>query len=247
MSRHARLISGTGYYHVIIRGVSKQILFEDESDYRYFLRRLEKYSEETSVKVCAFCLMTNHVHLLIHDTCGSVSLMMKKIGISFSSYFNNKYERVGHLLQDRYLSEPIGNDGQYCIVLRYILNNPFKAGICVPEKYKWSSYHDFGKRGSFVDTSLAEELFVDKRGFEEYIKTPNDDECLEYMGARRSDEWAKDVIRDTLGIKSGTTLREYDKEQRNEAIRILRSKGVTIKQIERLTGISKGVIQKVKI
>ena len=68
MARTARLKSESGYQHIIIRGIGKQILFEEDMDYKYFISLMRKYSEETKVRICAYCLMDNHVHLLIHDT-----------------------------------------------------------------------------------------------------------------------------------------------------------------------------------
>ncbi len=246
MPRQARMISETGYYHVIMRGVSKQILFEEDNDYYFFINRLGKYSSEVNVRVCAYCLMSNHVHLLIHDIDNNLSEMMKKLGVSYSNFFNEKYERVGHLFQGRFLSESIDNDSQFCIVLRYILNNPSKAGLCPPEKYRWSSYNEYGNNKSFVDTNLIENLFADFEQYKDFIRNQNEDECLEYKDNRRGDEWARSVIRESLGISVGTAIKGFDREKRNDAIRILKRKGVTIRQIERLTGISKGVIQKVK-
>ena len=75
MSRHAREKSETGYYHVIVRGIGKQPLFEDLSDRRYYLMLLEKCSAATSVSVCAYCLMDNHVHLLVCDRSDALSLL----------------------------------------------------------------------------------------------------------------------------------------------------------------------------
>lgn len=100
MPRQARQSSETGYFHVIVRGNGKQILFEDSSDFRYYLSLLERCSSETSVAVCAYCLMENHVHLLLHDTGTDLSLFMKKLGVSYSIYFNKKYERNGDSLRD---------------------------------------------------------------------------------------------------------------------------------------------------
>lgn len=83
MPRTARQFSQTGYLHLIVRGIGRQILFEDRQDHLFFLSILEKYSTETSIAILAYCLMDNHAHLLAHDPECSVSLMMKKIGVSY--------------------------------------------------------------------------------------------------------------------------------------------------------------------
>lgn len=248
MARQARTTSETGYYHVIVRGIGKQIIFEDNQDYNYYLAALEKYSRETSITVCAYCLMSNHTHLLILDKQKNISTMMKKLGVSYSYYFNQKYERSGHLFQDRFKSEAIMTDRQLLRTFGYILNNPVKAGICKAENYPWSSYHNYGSEDSFVDTSYLEALIGGQDYYAEVIEImghfDNEPEQFEVI---RNDRWAKDMVREVIGTTNGTTLKEKDPIQRNEAIAKLRKRGLSVRQIERLTGVSRGVIQKVKI
>ena len=125
MPRRARTMSASNYMHIIVRGIGKQLLFEDDHDYLYYLKKLEIYCLETRVKVCAYCLMDNHVHLLVKGESESIILLMKKIGVSYSWYYNKKYDRVGHLFQDRYRSEPVENEAYFMNVFRYILKNAF--------------------------------------------------------------------------------------------------------------------------
>ena len=122
MPRSARIMSRTGYMHVIERGIGKQVLFESADDFKFYLDRLKKYCLETGVKVCCYCLMNNHVHLLLHGNLNSLSLTMKKIGVSYSWYYNKKYSHVGHLFQDRYISEPVENEVYFLTVFRYIFS-----------------------------------------------------------------------------------------------------------------------------
>ena len=83
MARRARSMSESGYMHIVVRGIGKQILFEDMQDYRHYLNRLERFCLETEVKVCAYCLMDNHVHLLVYDPSGNVSLFTQKLNGSY--------------------------------------------------------------------------------------------------------------------------------------------------------------------
>ena len=100
MPREARKISLSGYYHVIIKGIGSMLIFEEEKDYEFFLKRMWKYSDETDIEICAYCLMDNHVHLLINDRMMNMVGFMRKLDISYSEYFNTKYEREGHLFQN---------------------------------------------------------------------------------------------------------------------------------------------------
>ncbi len=243
MPRVARNIREPGYRHVIIRGVGKQILFEDSSDNMFFIKLLEKYSKECRVKICAYCLMENHVHLLVHDSSTDTALFMKKMGVSYSAHYNGKYERTGHLFQDRYKCENITDARGYLTVLRYILRNPEKAGVCKTEEYRWSSFSLYGDRSSFLDQSFTRELLRNKDDFAGFIKKENNDMCMEYE-SKRDDRWAKEKIDHILGGHSGTVIQKYDKKERNRVIRLLKDEGLSVRQIERLTGINRGVVQK---
>ena len=245
MPRQARKFSESGYLHVIQRGIGKQLLFETPADYKYYLEILEKASLETGVTVCVYCLMENHTHLLLYDKKEKTPEFMQKIGIRYSYYFNKKYERTGHLFQDRYHSESVENDAQLMVVTRYILNNPKKAGICPTKKYQWSSYRYYGDRTSFVDMRIIESLLRDKKSFASYLAERNDDICLECdMGRRHDDKWALQVIHNQLDGRSGTALQAMDRKERDRVLHNLKAAGLSIRQLERLTGINRGVIQK---
>ena len=218
MPRNARNIRESGYRHVIIRGIGKQILFEDESDNRCFIRLIEKYSKETGVSVCAYCLMDNRVHLLLHDNATDTALFMKKLGVSYSAHFNGKYERVGHLFQDRYKSQNINDERAYLSVLRYILRNPEKAGICRTEEYRWSSYSAYGDRNSFLDQTLTWKLLGSKERFAGFVGEENRDICMEYEN-RINDATATELIENILGVKSGTALQQFERNERDRALR----------------------------
>lgn len=246
MPRQARQICASIYQHIIVRGIGKQVLFEDRKDYLYFLSKLKDYCSETQVTVCSYCLMENHVHLLLRDEVGKTALLMKKLGVSYSYYFNRKYDRTGHLFQDRYLSEAVLDDAYLLTVFRYILNNPVKAGICPAEAYEWSSYHAYGIRDSFVDTSLLENMIGGQDDYVRFLAIEDGTVCMEDQAPPHDDAWAERIIRKKLGVSSGTALQQMNREQRNDAIRHLKREGLTTRQIERLTGISRGVIQNIK-
>ena len=243
MGRTARKYSISGYMHVIERGIGKQLIFEDEQDYRYYLLLLRKYSKEAAVSVCAYCLMDNHVHLLMCDKNRQLSIMMKKIGVCYTHYFNTKYERTGHLFQDRFLSEPIDSLGYLLTAYRYILNNPVKAKICRVSEYPWSSYGEFYNANSFVDTSWLKETLGEQYPYEKFMELSDYDNCLEFE-KDKSDQFARQIIKRFLHIDSGTRLQAYSKPKRDEALRMLKAKGLSIRQIARLTGIGRGIVQR---
>lgn len=246
MPRSARIMSRTGYMHVIERGIGKQVLFESADDFKFYLDRLKKYCLETGVKVCCYCLMNNHVHLLLHGNLNSLSLTMKKIGVSYSWYYNKKYSHVGHLFQDRYISEPVENEVYFLTVFRYILQNPQKAGICRTSKYSWSSYNIYDNVPEYMDLSVIKSFFQSKQQYASYVLKDNDDQCMEPVFTVHNDGWAQDVIMSTLGVTTGTDLQKLGKKERDVALWKLKAEGLSIRQIERLTGIGRNIVLKAR-
>ena len=157
MPRGPRKKSEYGYYHLTMRGIGGQIIFYDRSDYIRYLHLLKSCGEETSVKICAFCLMDNHVHLLIYDENDNLSKFAQLLNGRYALYFNNRQNRPGYLFQNRFGSVPIESEVQLLRTFRYILNNPKDGGICPTDQYEWSSYSRFGKPGSFVDSMVLAE------------------------------------------------------------------------------------------
>lgn len=244
MARQARKKSESGFYHVIVRGMGKQILFEDGEDYNRFLETVKRYRNDHGIQLHAYCLMENHVHMLLRDLGDQLDMFMKKVEGSYAFYYNHKYERMGALFQERYKSEAIDDNAYYAVALRYILQNPEKAGICAADSYPWSSYSVYARERELVHTEFALDYFGGVAQLMKYISEPNDDKCMEPSSGALSDSTAKQMIRDCLNIESGTQLQSYDKAKRDHALRILKESGLSVRQIERLTGISRGIVLK---
>ena len=169
---------------------------------------------------------------------------MKKTGVSYAGYYNRKYERTGHLFQDRYKSENVTNERYLLTVYRYILNNPEKAGICRAKDYPWSSYSEYGTLKGLTDTSLLAELVGGKTEFAEFMGREEETECMEDVAPKHDDKWAMGIIKNTVNAQSGTIISQMPRQQRDEVLAILKGKGISVRQLERLTGINRGIIQK---
>ena len=244
MPRRARQPSGTGYMHIIVRGIGKQILFEEREDYLFYLFSLKRFSRETETEVCAYCLMDNHVHLLLYRPDGEFSVIMKKLGVSYSKYYNEKYERMGHLFQDRYRSEAITDNIYLLTVFRYILKNPEKAGICPARDYEWSSYRAYGDPNAFARPALLEKMIGDQSAYEAFVASEDDKVDMDFDQIKHDDQWAILKIRQLLGGQNGTALQNMDRKTRDEMLKKLKEEGLTIRQMERLTGLNRGIIQR---
>ena len=143
MPRQPREKSESGIYHIMLRGINQQVIFEDYEDYSKFIETLETYKAVSGYKVFAYCLMSNHIHILLKVEKEDLDLIMKRIAGSYVYWYNWKYYRKGHLFQDRFKSEPVEDDEHFLTVLRYIHQNPIKVGITKTiDDYKFSSYNE---------------------------------------------------------------------------------------------------------
>ncbi len=139
MPRHKRLLSEANIYHIVLKGINSQQLFFDDSDYQCFLRLFNNCSKAYNAKIIAYCIMNNHIHLLIKFDSSDFSALFKSFGASFVPWYNQRYNRSGPLFNGRFYSKPVNDDAYLCAVVKYIHYNPVKAGICSSlSEYKWS-------------------------------------------------------------------------------------------------------------
>jgi len=129
-------------YHVIVRGNQRQKTFKQKEDYLKYLKLIKKYKNKYRARIYAYCLMTNHIHLLIDpEDKNNLKKIMHGVSMSYSKYFNYKYRKCGHLWQTRYKNYAIQKDQYLINCATYIELNPVRAMICQrPEDYPWSSY-----------------------------------------------------------------------------------------------------------
>jgi putative transposase len=143
MPRTGRIVLPGYPHHIVQRGHNRQVVFAGEADYRRYLGHLHELSATHEVRVHAYCLMTNHVHLLLTpgDVAGALARLMKALAARTTRYRNRLERRTGTLWESRYKSSPIQSDRYLLACVRYIELNPVRAGM-VPEAadYPWSSY-----------------------------------------------------------------------------------------------------------
>ncbi len=150
MPRVARQASAAGYYHVVARGHNRQAIFRDSQDYQQYLIYLSRFKEAPSCRCYHFCLMPNHLHLLLGmDSVRSLTGMMRRVQQAYQFHWRRRYDLVGNLWQGRFKSIPVDQDEYLLEASRYIERNPVRAKLCVlPEDYPWSSAHLYLKERS---------------------------------------------------------------------------------------------------
>ncbi len=246
MSRTARKMSKSNIYHVMMRGVNRQAIFENDGDRLHFMSVLKECKEISGFRLHAFCLMPNHLHFLIEPAGEPLDLVFRRIGVRYAVWYNHKHQRVGHLFQDRFRSENVENDLYYMTVLRYILQNPMKAGL-EPHlgTYRWSSYPAYTKgTGSITDTQYATELFGTRESLIDFVRMGNEDIVMDETDPEwpLQDDDAKKIMEQITGCSATEEFRRLDRQLRNEYIRRMYAEKLSIGQIARLAGFSKSTV-----
>ena len=246
MPRTARKASLSNIYHVMMRGVNRQAIFENDGDRLHFMSVLKECKEISGFRLHAFCLMPNHLHFLIEPAGEPLDLVFRRIGIRYAVWYNRKHQRAGHLFQDRFRSENVENDLYYMTVLRYILQNPMKAGL-EPHlgTYRWSSYPAYAKgTGSITDTQYATELFGTRESLIGFVRMGNEDIVMDETDPEwpLQDDDAKKIMEQITGCSATEEFRRLDRQLRNEYIRRMYAEKLSIGQIARLAGFSKSTV-----
>ena len=176
MTRTAREWYQNCVMHITSRGNRRNEIFRDEEDYVVYLHIVQEaltyFKEE--FELLAYVLMTNHVHLQVATKQTHIGVLMKKINFFYARYFNNKYNYVGHLFQERYGSEIIRDDRYLLEASRYIHLNPVKANMVKsPAEYRYSSYRMYIglERENFIHSEIILSFFNQNReSYKEFVE-----------------------------------------------------------------------------
>lgn len=254
MPRRSREISSTKVYHTILRGNDKQDIFYDEQDYLKFIKEIVKAKDKYQCELYAYCLMSNHVHMVVYDEENEISKIMQSIAISYSSYFSKKYEKVGHLFQNRFLSKSIETSENLLEVVRYIHQNPLKARIGEVDKYKWSSYKEYVCKENITSVEKVLSLFGNTKqdAIKNFIYFHNNkkegvNDDFEYELIRKlTDEELKEKVEKLLQIDNVLKIQKYNIKMRNEKLKQLKEiKGTTKAQLSRVLGINRKMLERI--
>ena len=160
MPRPLRVDYPGALHHVIFKGNEGRVIFWEDRDREEFLKMLKELTRRYRFILYAYCLMDNHVHLLIETAHEPLSRFMQRLLTRYVQWFNKRHNRSGHLLGDRYKSILVDKDRYFLAVLRYIHLNPVRARmVSMPEEYPWSSYREYLGEAKIVSTALGLSYF----------------------------------------------------------------------------------------
>ena len=184
MARRPRVFAAGLLYHVIVRGNQRRKTFRHDDDYRAYLDRLDKYRAQCHVRIYAFCLMPNHVHLLVETGSIPLAKFMQGVQQSYTQYFNLRYRKVGHLFQGRYKAIICERDKYLLALIRYIHLNPVRAKLASrPQQYRYSGHNSYLRNGidKIVEATPILRLIGGKKAYERFV--------LEGMGEEHNEAY----------------------------------------------------------
>jgi len=247
MSRQAREKSSTGIYHIMLRGIDKRNIFIDNEDRMKFIENISKAQEVGKFDTYGYCLMDNHVHMLLKEA-EEVGTSIKRITVGYVGWHNRKYERTGHLFQNRYLSEKVETESYLLTVLRYIHQNPLKAGLVKEIRdYEWSSYNNYYEyykgQKNLINGDLIGTYFETFETFSEFMNADNTDQCLEL---NKNERYNDKTLRELIDRKYDTSqLGSFSPKERNAIIKdIYYHTNASIRQLSRVLGLGRAIIEK---
>lgn len=198
--------------------------------------------------------MDNHMHLLFRGDWQLISKLMHRTQTSYAQRFNGRHGHVGKVFQGRFSSTPIKAESHLLAAIRYIHRNALDMGVTQLEDHPWSSYRQIAGLTPFegsgiCDESIALELFGNRESFTSFHKdeTETDDLCIPYgKRPRLDDDEARMIAIRQFGSSFASRLPAMPKPQRDKALRTLKALGLSVRQIERLTGIGRNIIERAK-
>lgn len=254
MPRKTRIKSASEIYHIIMRGINRQTIFTTEEEYTRFIYTLGRYKKKCGFEIYAYCLMPNHLHILMKVGSEPLAQIMRRICGSYVYWYNKRHDRIGNLFQDRFRSEVVEDDNYFLTVLRYIHQNPVKAGLCKNiEEYPWSSVEEYIEPGIIVDRAFGLGFFKPDpaeagSNLLKFCQQAVDDQCLDIDADEKhrvSDHAAESTILRVCQIEAPAQLIQMNREIRDTYVRILKKEyQLSVRQIARITGLNRGIVLK---
>lgn len=254
MATKPRKESSSGFYHVFHRGVNQFDIFESDDDREFYLDRMQHYARKTGVEVHAWCLMSNHTHLLIRGKLEALSSFMRNLGSVYARYFNATHKRTGPLFGSRFSSVCVETEEQLIAVTRYVHRNPlYHDEAALFSSYRWSSYGEYVTAAPLTcEIDFLLPLFGSVDGFVRMheMQIPSDLERhldLETAGVLSDDEARKlaNSALKQIGVDVGVSeIGALPRAVRDAAIvYVKRASGCSLRQLQRLTSIAYGAIK----
>lgn len=268
MARKPREKSSSGIYHVLMQGVRRGQVFMDDEDYMYFIGILERLMfKETedengdgeaqrvrNYTLYAYCLMPDYFQLLVKEGEETVSNLVRRIASSYAVYFNGKYDRDGAIYRGRFASEPVETADRFDTVVRYIHQTPLREGkVTDLNELTYSSWYDYVHKGRELPAlcEVKEEYRLEDSAKVEEILSKHIEKGVKCLAPRKtsvrlSDKQVQEGIKALVGDCGRAVFMHLSYGRQRTVLLELREKGASLRQLERLTGVGRNVIWRMK-
>lgn len=253
MPRIARKDLRTSFLHVMVQGVNKEYIFNKDEYMEKYLELMFENIKDYNSEILAYCMMNNHAHFLIHtELINEFGKFMQRVNLAYAQMYNKKEQRCGVLFRNRYKTEPIYDIKYLKNCIKYIHNNPVKAGIVEKcEEYKYSSYNDYIYNKGLSQNKIIKSIFGDKCDFYELFNSTHD---IKYMDIEDDNEDSIDdyIIEGISEFKRNESIKIQELfENRSilkQAIKFLnKCCGIKYVEIQKYFDISRGTMGNLKI
>lgn len=214
MPRKSRKEISSKFLHIMVQGLNKEFIFNSEIDINKYLKFISEGTKEFNVKIVAYCIMNNHVHLLIFtEDITEISKFMRKINTKYGIYYNNIHDRCGYVFRNRYRAEEIYTRAHLLSCINYIHNNPVKAEMCKQKsEYKYSSYNDYLYKKRFINDELIKDCFTNYEiNYETILE--NDYEAFKFIEYKDNNQSVKENIIKNFLEKENMNLEQLKDNQ----------------------------------
>lgn len=250
MPRLARKNLTSNYLHIIIQGINKEYIFNNDEFKKYYMSILKKNLSDTNILMLAYCIMDNHAHFLLYcENIEEVSKLMQKTNTTYAIYYNKTKKRVGYVFRNRFYSQMILTEQQLFNCVAYIHNNPVKASIVKHiHEYVYSSYKEYFQKKYLISNKSIELLFGSLENYKEIFKEVHNRCNIEDIAD------IKDDLQDSSEI-----IRLYTKKHNKKIDEILKNEklfnglllnlrhlgGLSLREMSKIFGISKDKLNKI--
>lgn len=251
MSRQLRNFSQSKIYHIIIKGIDDSDIFFSNKDRTIFINKIKLVQEKFPFQVYAYCLMSNHIHMVLKVENNLLSKSMQSLSQRYSHYFNSSYNRKGTLFQDRFYSRNVENKKYFLDVCKYVHKNPEKAHISLASEYPWSSYQEYIGKEKIIDKNILLSYF--NNNIYDFIKFTTKNETIDEiiscanfeMNARILDDELIMMIIELCNLNGTDEIFDYFKIVENRKIlsKFKDIKEISISQLSRITRVNKKAIK----
>lgn len=246
MARIRKENINTSFFHIMVQGNNKDYIFNSEKDIYEYIKIMKETKEKNDIIILAYCIMNNHAHMLINEeNVENLTKYMHRVNLIYAKYYNKKYDRVGYVFRDRYKTQPIYSEKHLHACVRYIHNNPVKAGICRnANEYKYSScYKNIFYTNTEIEKKIRKIVNTNKEN-----ESREEQEFIFMENEANSEEQCKNILAEILTQNNITKKEFYENEKLiNSTIRRLKiENNISYRAMENILGINRKRLRKIE-